>query len=323
MKNLRELNDVDENALDQHIRDKIIISSKFFGTKLSARIKHGTIFVFKKRGIPVTKLDLLTSDSYSESISMLNTEEGLKSIDCHLWFTYNHDKKVLILEKSSDKIDYQWVNPSIKKEELLFNGYVNATIKKALLTKNRKKITKILNPSELSYAMVFDCNGFKFKIDIASHAKTNNKPSEIYNLLLIDAIRSIDEESLNKIFISDIDRDSILISIIDKIFLNWLKVSKFNLAEIDIELENHMTVDVDDKLKMLNSSVRSLIENNKKLYYPYMMLLLSFRKPISKSNTFLTDNIRKKYDRIFDTIDFIYKNQMNIVIPSFSESINN
>jgi hypothetical protein len=322
MKNLRELNDVDENTLDQHIRDKVIISSKFFGTKLSARIKHGTIFVFKKRGIPVTKLDLLTSDSYSESINILNTEEGLKSIDCHLWFTYNHDKKILILEKSSDEINYQWVNPSIKEEELLFNGYIDATTKKALLTKNRKKITKIFNPSELSHAIVFDCGGFKFKVDVASHIKTNNKPSEIYNLLLIDAIRSVDEESLNKIFISDIDRDSILISIIDKIFLNWLKVSKFNLNQIDIELENHMTVDVDDKIKMLNLPIKSLVED-KKLYYPYMMLLLSFRKPISKSNTFLTDNIRKKYDRIFDTIDFIYKNQMNIVIPSFSESINN
>ena len=317
-----ELKDLSDEYV-QKIWGKFTITQKFKGTKIIVNKNGNGVTFLKNKLFPVTKIDLLMSDLYTKPIEILNTIHEYLPNNTKSFFIYNSEYKRLYLQGNSTEKDMSEIiilGP-------LFDGHLSATLQTAIEKKNEKKILRLLNVDKDATAIIFDNlnkdpkKRIRFKISI-NEQNEKHIPSEIYNLILIEVIRSVEIETLNKILITDTSSDQIYIDVIDKMFMIWVNKTKFKLSDIDLNYPDFMKVDVGGKVDMLNEPIRTAIITCPKLYDVYIMFLSTFLKETIKSNTYLTDSIKEKHSRIYNEIKKICTDKAtSISIPSFYELI--
>lgn len=315
-----ELRNLNEDVIKEIGIDKMTVTQKFYGTKIIVKKSEGKTTYLKNQFLPITRIDLLMSDLYSKPIEILESIEYSLPPNPAYYFTYNYTKHHLFFEEHSKEMCKMFDdNDKISAKCRIFEGYPNATMMRAIEKKNEKKIVKMFDIDSEIKSLIFDLGKHKFKIEISKDI-SKHTPSEIYNLILVDVIRSVDINSINKIFVSDNKSDWIYTDIIDKIFISWLNRTKFKVAETDLNYPDYMKVDVNKKLELLNPEIREIIAGSPTLYNSYVMFLSTFKKPVLKSNNYLTGSTKEKHSQIYNEIKRICIEKVTSTsIPSFYE----
>lgn len=305
---------------------EVVITPKYFGNTIIAEYSRENHTYYKKKKDKITIIDTLTSDLYSKPIDYLKSVEDCFKSGTY-YFTNNYKSGKIILNER----DYYKPNSFPQDDifmvcEKLFDGklddeyigmfkkgYVNKILKRLGVTND---MTTIFIRSKENHKNVFKIN--------TKYQPKSYIPSDIYNLVLIDMIRSIDIDSLGKIMIESDEEEQVYMAITSKIFLSYLNKTKYDLDYIDFGYPKYMKVRAKEKMLWLPVDVVSVISENPGLYDCYMVILMAFRKKILKSNDHMNSKIEEKYSKIYSTINDLCKNAaMNVSIPSYYEHLEN
>ncbi len=312
----------EKERLTNILSGEVIITPKYFGNSITAEYTKENYSYLKKNKEPITIIDILISDLYIKPM------EYLKSVkDCFNEGTYgfinNYKTGKIIL----DARDYYEPNKFPKDDtfvaaQKLYEGRLDSEQIGMFRKGHINKIFKEFNvSSDITTIFVRSKDNLKeaFKIDTKNQPKIHI-PSDMYNLMMVDIIRSVDVGSLKKMMIESDKWEQIYISIINKIFLKYINESKYNISSIDFGYPKYMKVDPETKIEWLSPDIKEHIE----LYDLYVMLLTSFRKKEQKGNIHMTDKINEKYKEIHNIITSLCENiGINVSIPSYFEhSIN-
>lgn len=325
MIDLKELTE-EKERLTKILSGDVIITPKYFGNSIIADFtEEGNHKYFKKNKEPITIIDILVSYFYSEPMTYL-----IHNTDCFenkiYHFTNNYKTGKLVL----DARDYCFPNNFPEDDifvtsQSLFEGKLSTNQKSMFKKNNVDKILKEFDvDDDITTIFIRSADNPKDAFKISTNIETNiHIPSDMFNIIMVDVIRSVKIESLKKMMVESSKWDEIYVSMIDKIFLKYLDISKYDLTSIDLGYPEHMKVDPHDKVEWLSHDVENMVCSDVRLYDLYVMLLTSFRKKQQKGNTHMTDKTNEKYTKIHNTMKSLYENAgINISIPSYFEHSN-
>lgn len=315
----------EKERLAKILSREIIITPKYFGNSIIVDYTGETPVYLKRSKEPITTIDMLVSDFYSKPVRyLMDMEDCFESRVYH--FTNNYKKGRLILDARDYYVPNNFPQDDIFVEsQSLFEGKLN-TEQRGMFKKGfTNKILKEFGvSSDMTTIFIRSVDNPKEAFRI----KTKNQPkiyipSDMHNLIMVDVIRSVEIGSLKKVMIESNKWDEIYISVINKIFLKYLDIDKYDVGNIDFGYPDHMKVDPDHKIEWLSYDIEQRVCDGSGLYDFYVMLLTSFRKKQQKGNTHMTDKTNEKYGEIHNTINSFCKSAgIDISIPSYFEHSN-
>lgn len=316
MINLNQLSK-DRDKLEEILSNEVVITPKFFGNRFLVKITDAKATYSKvSKKTAISKIDLLLSDLYHKPINHINTNLFLFE-DGEYYFTNDYKTNKLILDHSTRrKIPMESDYMVVCKP--LFAGKVNKNLREAIESNNNKKVFNALKADESITNLIIKSPSGDFKIENDGFVSETYQPSDIYNLLVVDIIKNIDPEFLKTTIIESKEQDDIYIALINRLFINYLSKTKYELESIDLGYPDYMKVNPESKKDLIPDMMEHFKGNN--LYEYYTMFLATFQKSKLRSNVYMNEDIKKKHKEIYTLIKNICKEPLSYTtIPTFKE----
>jgi len=305
MLNIREITDKDK--LIEIANSITLIKEKLSGCKVIVEKNKAKITYKKSGNTKIKRIDYITSNFYIDAISKI--EKDIKNLGDGTYF-YTHD-----YVNESVYSSHVPIFKGIKQEKTLCSGNLSEEIKALIIKKHWTKFINSFKYNKNASSLILATSGTinpRIATDVKYILNIGNKkisvPDTNFNLVSIDILKCILMTDVASIFISRTDDESdILIKICDNIFKNHLSRSNLNVSDIIAYLPWHSSKSLNKRKAFINPDVWEIVSDNEHLFGLYTVILNLFNKDHSKSNPYMNDTLKHKYQSIMKRINNVCK----------------